>query len=83
MGEGGTTAHLQNHPKHSPGHREWALLRDLVSTGRKEFPKGPQLSTGHGARALGSEKIPPFFMGRKASSASRPSPPADVIHPSQ
>lgn len=50
---------------------------------KKEFPKGPQLSTGHAARAPEPGKTPPLFVERRALSPPKPSPPPDVIHPSQ
>lgn len=53
------------------------------TVGRKEFPKGPQLSTGHAARPPGLGKTPPPFVERRALSPHKPSPPPDVIHPSQ
>lgn len=53
------------------------------TVGRKHFPNSPQCSTGHDARAPGLGKIPQPFMEKRTLSPHKPSPPPDVIHPSQ
>lgn len=86
-GAGGTTAHPQHHPKHSPGYRERAGLGGrqalCFAVGRKDFAKGPQLSPGRAARAPRQGKALPPFVERRALSPCKPSPPPDVIHPPQ